>query len=225
MQLESNGPGLHLLAQGFWQAGIALPHEAQVHGESISRLQHALHVPGAWGASGGKGAGGRAGATTEHGGDATGQGFFDLLWADEVNVRVDSACGDDVAFAADHLGAGADDDVNARLGVWVTAFANGHNPSALEANVGLDDAPVVDDQRVGHHGVDRTLMPRALRLRHAVANCLAAAKLGFFAIAASAQGVVLLHLDDQVRVSQAHTVTHRGAVHLGVGAFVDGCHV
>ena len=33
-----------------------------------------------------------------------------------------------------------------------------------------------------------------------------------------------LYLDDQAGVGQANAITHRGAVHLGVGAFSDGCH-
>ena len=45
------------------------------------------------------------------------QRFFDLLRADEVDVRVDAAGGDDHAFAGDDFGAGADDDVDRRLDV------------------------------------------------------------------------------------------------------------
>jgi hypothetical protein len=110
---------------------------------------------GARRAGGGKGAGGRAGAAAQHGGHAAGQRFFDLLRADEVDVAVDAAGGDDVAFAADDLGARADDDVHARLGVGVAGLADGHDAPALQADVGLDDAPVVDDQRVGQHAVHR----------------------------------------------------------------------
>ena len=35
--------------------------------------------------------------------------MIDLLRADEMNVGVDAARGDDAAFAGDHLGGGADD--------------------------------------------------------------------------------------------------------------------
>ena len=54
------------------------------------------------------GAGRRPGAAAEHRGDARHQRFLDLLRADEVDVAVDAAGGDDHAFARDHLGAGAD---------------------------------------------------------------------------------------------------------------------
>ena len=44
----------------------------------------------------------------------------------------------------------------------------------LEADIGLDDAPVVEDQRVGDHGIDRALGIGHLALAHAVADHLAA---------------------------------------------------
>ena len=119
---------------------------------------------------------------------------------------------------------GTDDDVHARLGVGVAGLADGHDAPALQADVGLDDAPVVDDQRVRHHAVHRPLRAGPLRLGHAVADGLAAAELDLLAVAASAQGVVLLDFDDQVGVGQANAVADGGAEHLGVGAFSDGGH-
>ena len=49
--------------------------------------------------------------------------FVDLLRADEVDVRVDAARGDDHALAGDDLGAGADDDVDTRLDVRIAGLA------------------------------------------------------------------------------------------------------
>ena len=61
--------------------------------------------------------------------------------------RVDAAGGDDHAFAGDDLGARADDDVDARLHVRVAGLADAGDAAVLDADVGLDDAPVVDDRR------------------------------------------------------------------------------
>ncbi len=58
------------------------------------------------------------------GGDAGGQRFLDLLRADEMDVAVDPAGGEDLAFAGDHLGARPDDDVDARLHVGVARLAD-----------------------------------------------------------------------------------------------------
>ena len=96
--------------------------------------------------------------------------------------------------------------------------------AVLDADVGLDDAPVVEDQRVGDARVSATSARDALALAHAVADHLAAAELHFFAVAAGAQGVVVLDLDRRVGVGEAHAVAGGGAEHLGVGAAVDGGH-
>ena len=155
VQLEAAGAGRDLLAQRLGQAGIALAEEADIDRPGLQRLQHAADVPGAGRAGGGGGAGGRAGAAAEHGGEAGGQRLVDDLRADEVDVGVDAAGGDDLALAGDGLGAGADDDVDAGLDVGVAGLADGGDAAVLDADVGLDDAPVVEDQRVGDDGVDR----------------------------------------------------------------------
>src|SRR5690606_10120411 len=108
----------------------------------------------------------------------------------KVDVRVHAAGGDDRALAADDLGARADDDVDAGLGVGVAGLADGDDAPALQADVGLDDAPVVDDQRIGEHRVHGALGAAFLALRHAVADGLAAAELHFLTIAARGQRVV-----------------------------------
>jgi hypothetical protein len=110
------------------------------------------------------------------------------------------------------------------LGVGVAGLADGSDAAGAQADVGFDDAGVVDDEGVGEHRVDRALRLRALRLRHAVADGLAAAELHFLAIAAGAQSVVGLHFQDQSGVGEAHAVAHGGAEHFGVGASSYGCH-
>jgi hypothetical protein len=114
------------------------------------------------------------------------QGLVDLLRADEVDVAVDAAGGDDHALAGNDLGARADDDVHARLHIGVAGLADGRDAAALDADVGLDDAPVVDDQRIGDHAVGARGAGAvdALALAHAVADGLAAAELDLFAVAA-----------------------------------------
>ena len=56
--------------------------------------------------------------------------LLDLLRADEVDVGVDAAGGDDHAFAGDDLGARADDDVDARLHVRVAGLADRRDAAA-----------------------------------------------------------------------------------------------
>jgi hypothetical protein len=84
---------------------------------------------------------GRAGAAAEHGGQAGHQRLLDLLRADEVDVRIEAAGGEDLALAGDGLGAGADDDVDAGLGVRVAGLADGGDAPVLEADIGLVRCP------------------------------------------------------------------------------------
>jgi hypothetical protein len=154
-----------------------------------------------------------AGAAAEHGGDAGVERLLHELRADPVDVAVDPAGGEDAALAGDDLRAGADDDVDAGLDVGVAGLADGVDAAVAQGHVGLDDAPVVQDQRVGDDGVDGALRARDLGLAHAVADHLAAAELDLLAV----DRAVLLDLDDQVGVGEAHAVADGGAVHGGVG--------
>ena len=214
MQLEAADTGRDLLAQRLGQAGIALAQQADIDRPGFQRLQHPADMPGAGRAGGGGGARGRAGAAAEQGGETGGQRLVEDLRADEMDVGVDPAGGDDLAFAGDGLGAGADDDVDAGLGLGIAGLADGDDPAVLEADVGLHDAPMVEDQRVGDHGVDRTGRAGLLALAHAVADHLAAAELDLLAV----DSAVLLDLDDEVGVGEAHLVADRRPEHVGVGA-------
>ena len=162
MQLEANHAGIDLLVQGGRQRGVAFAQKSEVHREGVSRLQHAFDVPRPGRAGGGKGAGGRPGAAAQHGGDAAGQRLVNLLRADEMDVGINAASGDDGALTTDDLGAGADDDVHTRLHVRVAGLADGGNAAALQTDIGFDDAPIVEDQGVGHDAIHRAFRAHAL---------------------------------------------------------------
>ena len=216
MQLEPHGAGAHLLFQGLCEAGVALAEEAQVHGQGVGGLQHTVDVPGPRGAGGGIGAGGGAGAAAEHGGDPGHQGLFHLLGADEMDVGVDGAGGDDAPLAGDGLGARANDDVHPGLHVRVAGLADPGDAPVLDADVGLDDAPVVQDQGVGDDQIGH-VGAAALALAHAVADHLAAAELDLVPV----DGTVRLDLDPELRVRQADPVAGGGAIHLRIGLSAD----
>ena len=219
VELEPHGTGGHLLLERRRQAGIALAEEAQVHREGLRSLQHARDVPRSGRAGGGVGAGRRSGAAAQHRGDAGGERLLDLLGADEVDVGIDAAGGDDLAFSRDGLRAGPDDHVDPGLGVRVPGLADGGDAAVLDADVRLVDAARVQHQCVGDHrvhGVGRS----TLALAHAVANDLAAAELHLVAV----DGVVRFDLDDEFGVAEPYPVAGGGAEHLGVGPSGDGAH-
>jgi hypothetical protein len=216
VQLETDGAGAHLLAQGFGQRDVALAEEAEVHRKGVGRFEHALDVPRSRRAGGGVGAGGRPGAAAEHRGDPGHQRFVDLLRADEMDVAVDAAGGDDHSLAGDDLGTPADGNRHARLDVRIAGLADAGDASALDGDVGLDDSPVVDDQRVGDHRVG-DIGSKLLALPHAVADDLAAAELDLLAV----DGEIVLDGDPQLGVGQAHAVADGRAEHLGIGLARD----
>ena len=135
-----------------------------------------------------------------------------LLRADEVDVTVEAAGGQYAALAGDRLGAGADDDVDARLGVRVARLADRRDAAVAQADIGLVDAGMVDDQRVGDDGVDRPFGPRRLGLPHPVADHFAAAELDLLTI----DREIALDLDDQVGVGEPQSVAGGWPVHGGV---------
>ena len=117
------------------------------------------------------------------GGDTGGQRLVHLLGADEVDVGVDGAGREDLAVARDDLGLGADDEVGVDPvhGVGVAGLAQGGDPAVADADVGLDDAPVVEHDRAGDHGVGGALGAGGAGLAHRFADHLAAAEDGLVA--------------------------------------------
>ncbi len=174
MQLQGAGAGFDHLDERLGIGGIALAEEAEIDRDALGGLQHALQMPGP-GASRRQGTRGRTAATAQHGGDAAIERVLGLLRGDEMNMAVDAAGGDDLALAADDLGAGADDDVDAGLDVRVAGLADAGDATTGDADIGLDDAGMVDDHCIGDDGVGGAVGAAGLALPHAVADHLAAA--------------------------------------------------
>ena len=136
-----------------------------------------------------------------------------------MDVAVDTAGGDYFPFAGDHFGARTDHDVDPGLDVGVTGLADGVDAPAADADVGLDDAPVVEDDRVGDDGIDGALGAGTLRLPHAVADHLAAAELYLLAI----DRAVTFDLDDELGIGEAQPVAGGRPEHRGIGGAREAC--
>ena len=137
-----------------------------------------------------------------------------------MNVGIDAAGGGDQPFTSDGFGTGTDDDSHARLHVRVAGLTDTADAAVLDADVSLDDTPVIDDQRIGDHGVHRTLGLSPLRLAHAVADHLAAAEFHFLAV----DREIAFDLDPQFGIAQPDPVAGGRAVHVRVGAAVNAAH-
>ena len=100
--------------------------------------------------------------------------------------------------------------VDAGLDVGIAGLADRRDAAVLDADVALDDAPVIDDHRVGDDGVQRTVGSGELALPHAVADDLAAAELHLFAVVVKS----LLDLDLRARCRPGEPVARGRAEHL-----------
>src|SRR2546422_532660 len=198
------------------EARIAFAEKAEVHRERLGGFEHALNMPRAGCASRRESPCRRSRTSADHGRDAGHQRFLDLLGTDEMDVRIDSTCGDDRALAGDDLRAGADHDIDRGLDVRIAGLAELRNSAVLDRDVALHDAPPVDDQRIGDHRVG-AVPGCTLALAHAVADDLAAAELDFLPV----DGKVALDLDDQIRIREPHAVADGRAEHLRVSGAPD----
>ena len=230
VQLQAHCTGEHLFAQWPRRGAVALAEKAEVHRVFLGGLEHAVQVPDSRCAGGGVGAGGRAGAAAGHCRDAAGNGLVHQLRADEMDVAVNAAGGDDGTLGRNHLGGRADGHgvflagggvrvgrAEAGLDAGISRVTDADDAAVLDAEVGLDDAEHgVENRSVGHEHIKRLGVRRLRILPHSVADDLAAAELDLVAIAAALGDEVALHLHEQVRVAEAHLVAGGGAEHLGV---------
>src|SRR5215471_8794485 len=99
-----------------------------------------------------------------------------------MDMAVDAASGHNQVLGGDHFSGSAHDQVpvDAAHGVRVSRFADFHDSAVADSDVSLNDAPVIDDERVGDHQIERAVgSRRAGTLAHSVANHFPAAE-GYF---------------------------------------------
>src|SRR6202034_3558109 len=128
--------------------------KAEVHRKPVCGLDHTAQMEWPRRAGGGKGAVRRAGTAAEHRGNARHQSFLDLLRTNEMDVCVKAAGGEDLAFTGDYFGSGPDDNRNSGLDIGIAGLADRGDAVALDADVGFDNAPMVENQRVGDDRID-----------------------------------------------------------------------
>jgi hypothetical protein len=157
-----------------------------------------------------------AGPVPDQGSDSRGERIVNLLWADEMDVSVDSSRRKDVAFSGNHLRPRSDDDGDPWLNVRVSRFADRGDSAVLDPDIRFQDPAVIDNNSIGDHGVDGFL-GGSLGLAHPISDYFATPKFYFFSV----NRRVLLYLDKQLRVGQAHSITGGWPEHLGVGVARD----
>ena len=217
VKFQSAGAGLDHLDQRARVRSIAFAEEAEIDRQPFRCLQHPAQMPRARRASRRRGAGSRAGAAPEHCRDAAVERLLDQLRADEVDVRVDAAGGDDAAFAGDRFGPWADHDVHAGLDIGVAGFADTADAAVADPDIGFDNAPMVEDHGIGDDGVDGAVGAGRLPLPHPVADDLAAAELDLLAINCA----IAFDLDNQLGVGEPQPIAGCRTEHRGISGARD----
>ena len=105
------------------------------------------------------------------------------------------------------------------LHIGITCFAYGGDAAVFHTDVGFDDAPVVDYQRIRDDQVHHIRADR-LGLPHAIPDHLTASELDFITV----HREVFFHFDPQVRISQAYPVTGCLTKHFCIGLSTYFCH-
>ena len=166
-------------------------------------------MPGARRASRRIGTRRRPSPSTKHGGYATHECLFDLLRTDEVNMRINTACSENTVLTSDDLCAGSNHNINARLRIRIARFTDGVNPPIFQSDVCLDNSPMVDDHRIGNHGIDSDLA-RGLALPHPITDDLSPTKFHLITVV----GSIRFDLDPKRCICESKAISGRGTIHI-----------
>ena len=144
--------------------------------------------------------------------------MFDLLRCNEMDMGVKPAGGKDLTFTRNDVRARSDNDRYARLNIGIARFADGVDTAILQADIRLHNAPMVNDQGIGDHGINRTVPVRDLTLAHTIANDLAAAKFDLLAI----DREIFLDFNHEGRIGKTNAVACGGTEHIRIGGAGQG---
>ena len=111
VELESRGPRPQLLEESLARRGVALAEQRDVDGEVVERLEHPSEVPAAGRDRRRPRAFRGTGAAPDERRHAGSERLLDYLGADEVNMAVDAAGGEDEPVPREDLGRRADHEV------------------------------------------------------------------------------------------------------------------
>mmetsp|Transcript_24758 Transcript_24758/g.58728 ORF Transcript_24758/g.58728 Transcript_24758/m.58728 type:complete len:231 (+) Transcript_24758:2073-2765(+) len=155
---------------------VSLSAETEVERQIVRRFKHHFDVRRTWGASGRRCPRARASPPAVHGGDATGNCFVTLLWANEMNVCIYPSRRDDHFLAGDDVGSWSYDHFfprcqsNAMHHIRVPGLADVVNLTSLDSNVSLDHTQFsVYDDCIGNDSIQREIRGNRSHLAHSLA--------------------------------------------------------
>lgn len=137
-----------------------------------------------------------------------------------MNVRIHPTRRNNLVLASNNISTTTDDHTvrDTVHNIRIAGFANTHDQTLLDTNVGLVYARVIDDERVRDDEIETVVVEAPAHLPHAFAQRLAAAELALVTI----RRHVPLYFDPEVRRAQSHAITCRGAKHGAIRRPVHG---
>src|ERR1700756_416379 len=128
-----------------------------------------------------------------------------------MDMRIKAAGGYDHSFAGNRFGTGPNNDVHAGLNIRISRFADSSNPAVLNADIGFDDPPMIQDHSIRDDRIN-SIFGRALGLPHAIPDDFTAAELHLFPV----NREVFFDLDYELGISQTDSIAHRWTEHFCV---------
>mmetsp|Transcript_24303 Transcript_24303/g.37461 ORF Transcript_24303/g.37461 Transcript_24303/m.37461 type:complete len:405 (+) Transcript_24303:486-1700(+) len=138
---------------------VAFPRKPKVQRQTIGSLHHHAQMRGRWGTRRGTRPGSRAGPTPEHRRQSRRNGLIGQLRTDIVNVRINSPRSEYGPFTSNDFGVDANDQIRRHpiLRVGISSLANSNDGAIVHTNVGLVDAGIIDNERIGNDQIERLL--------------------------------------------------------------------
>src|SRR5882724_6673769 len=213
MKFQTTGSAYKLFLQRLATRRVSFAQKSEIHWPALRRFQHPRKIPCSRSTGRRVCSGRRTGTAAEHRSRTVGQRLIDLLRRDEMNMTINCPGCNNQIFAGNNLGRRTDNQlrIDTRHRIRVAGLPDLHNPPVSDANVCLDDSPIIDDECIGDHQVQharRTVSYSATTLTHPVAYHLSAAKGDLVTISRK----VLLNLDDKLCIRQSYTVARSGPV-------------
>ena len=118
-----------------------------------------------------------------------------------MNMTVHPTGRHDHALGCNDLSGRANYNRHTRLNIRIAGFTDPRDATIFNPDIGLYDAPVIDDQSIGQHGVN-AVRAHPLRLSHAVTDHFATAKLDLLAV----NRKVLFYARKKSGVGQANAI-------------------
>jgi hypothetical protein len=96
-------------------------------------------------------------------------------------MRINATCGYDRALTRQYFSTWANHNIDTRLHIRIASFTNRCYATCLDTNISFDNAPMINNQRIGNHQICG-FGTGSLALALPITDHLAAAKLHLIAV-------------------------------------------